>query len=110
MRTRGLITLAVAATALLVSCSVDPLVTAERSDQIASPRPTPTTPTTTPPVTTDQPQDDPPATEPTQDETAPTDPASTVPAPSVAPDQIDPAAIDFGPNKTPATTTTSCAR
>jgi len=101
MRTRGLITLAVVASALLVSCGVDPLVTAERSDQIASARPTPTTPTTTPPVTTDEPQDDPPATEPTQDEPAPTDPASTVPAPSVAPDQIDPAAIDFGPNKTP---------
>src|SRR6478609_369629 len=91
MRTRGLITLAVAASALLVSCSVDSPVTAERSDQIASARPTPTTPTTTPPVTTDETQDDP----------APTDPASTVPAPSVAPDQIDPAAIDFGPNKTP---------
>ena len=117
MRTRGLITLAVATSALLVSCTVDPTVTAERSDQIASQLPTPTTtpaettdpsqndptqddPTATDPPSTDPTANDPPATDPAV--TDPTeDPANTAPSPSVAPDQIDPAAIDFGPNKTP---------
>ena len=99
MRSRGLITLAVAASAVLVSCGVDPVVTAERSDQIASQRPTETAPTTDPtggPATTDPAPDDPTVTDPTT-----TDPTSTAPTPSVAPDEIDPAAIDFGPNKTP---------
>ena len=53
MRTRGLITVAVATSALLASCSVDPIVTAERSDQIASPTPSETTPATTTPESTD---------------------------------------------------------
>ncbi len=106
MRTRGLITVAVATSALLVSCSVDPLVTAERSDQIATPTPTEGIPPTSAPETTDAPTNDPPVTEPNTNETETTDapaddPAATVPTPSVAPDQIDPAAIDFGPNKTP---------
>jgi predicted metalloprotease len=109
MRTRGLITLAVVTSALVVSCSVDPTVTAERSDQIASPQPTETTPAntgpaTTAPETTDPSQDDPTGTDPTVTEPTdptPTDPTSTAPSPSVAPDEIDPTAIDFGPNKTP---------
>ena len=114
MRTRGLITLAVATSALLVSCGVEPAVTAERSDQIASQRPTETTspntgPPTTAPETTDPTQDDPAQNDPGQTEPpttepsdpTPTDPTSTAPSPSVAPDEIDPAAINFGPNKTP---------
>jgi len=116
MRTRGLITLVAATSVLLVSCGIDPTVTAERSDQIASQRPTETTPTTTPAETTDPSQNDPaqddptssdptatdpPSTGPAVTEPAEEDPASTAPSPSVAPDQIDPAAIDFGPNKTP---------
>ena len=72
MRTRGLITLAVVTSALLVSCSVDPTVTAERSDQIATHAPTETTPAntgpaTTAPETTDPTQTDPTTTDPTGD-------------------------------------------
>ncbi len=108
MRTRGLITLAVAGSALLVSCSVDPVVTAERSDQIASQQTTGTSPTTAPaeptdndPNGTDPAGTDPAGTDPGRTDPAGTEPASTAPSPSVAPDEIDPEAIDFGPNKTP---------
>ena len=109
MRTRGLITLAVAGSALLVSCSVDPVVTAERSDQIVfaaddrsrARRPLPPSrPTTIRPARI-RPAPIRRTTDPGRTDPAGTEPASTAPSPSVAPDEIDPEAIDFGPNKTP---------
>ncbi len=99
MRTRGLFTLVVAASAVLVSCGIDPVVTAERSDQIASPLPT--VPETTTPDTSGPGTTAPDTTEPSPQVPPSTDPASTAPSPSVAAEEIDRSAIDFGPNKTP---------
>ncbi len=90
MRTRELTVAALSAAVVLASCSVDPVVTAERSDQIATARPVPT-PTTTP-TTAD------PAPTTSAPDTPVTEPTS--PLPSIAPGEIDEAAIDFGSNKT----------
>jgi predicted metalloprotease len=108
MRTRGVGSIALLAIVGLAACSVDPVVTAERSDQIVTV--TPESPgTTTAPAPDDVPPEDTapedvPPDDPAPEVTSPDDStpgSTTAPAPSIEPAEIDPAAINFGSNKTP---------